>query len=476
MISVSRRGLEPGEYKITRSIRMINGNFPPTMAAPNPWRDWDSIPVRRGGFIGRVIESDAPQVYRDLAIDLDPVLADAVADMRFCVAIPNYDNGEALNWGLWFTRDPEGWTSEQVEFGLLTGNLLGMATSNLVAHKRAADLNRRLEKQLVQIANIQRSLLPQRLPDIPGLKIAASYLTSDESGGDYYDFFPFADGRWGIVIADVSGHGAAAATVMAMLHAILHGYESGDVSPAAILKYANRRLVHTLREGSFVTAFLGVYDPRERTLTFARAGHNPPRLKHGASGNVTDLAGEGDPPLGLFEDFEPSEELVQLQLHDTIVLYTDGITEAMNASREMFGVAGLDAALDHCTGDPDCVMDSVHAALYQHTNSRGRDDDQTLVAIRFVGPGVHQSMRRARRSPPPRAGNVPGGAPRAWRRGRSKINRCSMSHRSAMEPGPRRATTRRWDRVALRPGASGTHRARHAAPAGTPDPDWGFVP
>lgn len=390
MISVSRRGLEEGEYKITRSIRMVGGQFPANATVPNPWRDWDSLPVRRGGFIGDILATDGPQIFRELLVERDPVIGDAIADMRWGLAIPNYENGESLNWGLWFTREPQGWDTDQVEFGLLTANLLGMATSNLVAHKRAAELNKRLEQQLVQIANIQRSLLPQTLPEIPGLKLAASYLTSDESGGDYYDFFPFPDGRWGIVIADVSGHGAAAATVMAMLHAILHGYAAPDVSPAAILRYANRRLVGTLREGSFVTAFLGVYDPRERTMTFARAGHNPPRLKHGDTGRVTDLAGEGDPPLGLFEEFDPTEEVVQLGINDTIVLYTDGITEAMNAEREMFGVAGLDASLVGCSGEPDCVMDSVHTALYRHTGRRARDDDQTLVAIRFVGAGVQQ--------------------------------------------------------------------------------------
>jgi len=388
MISVSRRGLDAGEYKITRSIRMANGQFPANASLPNPWRDWDSMPIKRGGFIGDILATDGPQVFKQLSIDRDPVLGDAIADMRWGVAIPNYDNGESLNWGLWFTRDPEGWDLDQVEFGLLTANLLGLATSNLVSHKRAADLNKRLEQQMVQIANIQRSLLPQTLPEIPGLKLAASYLTSDESGGDYYDFFPFADGRWGVAIADVSGHGAAAATVMAMLHAILHGYEATDLSPAAILKYANRRLVGTLREGSFVTAFLGVYDPRQRTLTFARAGHNPPRLKHGDSGRVSDLSGEGDPPLGLFEEFDPTQEVVYLETSDTIVLYTDGITEAMNDAREMFGVAGLDAALLKCSGEPDCVMDSVHKALFEHTGRRARDDDQTLVALRFVGDGV----------------------------------------------------------------------------------------
>ncbi|MCA9287641.1 MAG: hypothetical protein KDA05_03600, partial [Phycisphaerales bacterium] len=178
LISISRRGLADGQYKVTRSIRMVPGTLS-RMSAANPWRDWDSIPIRSGGFIGMVLEREGPQVFRNLHIENDPVLGDSVADMRACVAIPNYDNGESLNWGLWFAADPDAWTFELVESGLLTANLLGLATSNLVAHKRAAELNTRLETQLVQIANIQRSLLPQRLPVIPGLRLAASYLTSD---------------------------------------------------------------------------------------------------------------------------------------------------------------------------------------------------------------------------------------------------------------------------------------------------------
>jgi len=231
---------------------------------------------------------------------------------------------------------------------------------------------------------VQQALLPREIPKIPGLKIATSYLTSDEAGGDYYDFFPAPNGTWGVVIADVAGHGAAAATVMAMLHAILHGYRGPDFAPDAVLRYANSRLEACRIESTFVTAFFGVYDPATGRLEYARAGHNPPRLKQRDGGGVRAVDGAHGLPLGITRDYEMRSGSLDLRVGDTLVLYTDGITEAFSAEREQFGIHRLDGALVGCSGEPDCVVDSVHKALYKHTRSLAREDDQTIVAIRRV--------------------------------------------------------------------------------------------
>ena len=231
---------------------------------------------------------------------------------------------------------------------------------------------------------MQQALLPIEIPEIPDLSIATSYLTSQEAGGDYYDFFPLPGGRWGVLIADVAGHGAAAATVMAMLHAILHGYEGPEYDPAAVMRYANRRLGMHRIDATFVTAFFAVYDPADHRLTYARAGHNPPRLKRGDTGEVCVLDDAPGLPLGITDEYDIQTGQLELDLHDTLVLYTDGITEAFSADREQFGTRRLDEALIVCSGEPECVVDSVHKALYQHTRSLSRDDDQTIVALRRV--------------------------------------------------------------------------------------------
>lgn len=380
MISCSRRGLAEGQYKITREIRPGATNN--SEAPANPWRDWARMPAHTGGFLGEVLATPEPQLWHGLRIAADPVLGDRIADMGSCLASPIFDDGRPLNWNLYFHRDPDFYAPAHLADHFLTTNLVGTATRNLLAVNRADELNRKLTAQLEAVARVQQALLPTSIPTIPGLTVATSYLTSDEAGGDYYDFFPIPGGRWGILIADVSGHGAAAATVMAMLHAILHGYEGPEFTPDAVMRYANRRLAASRIESTFVTAFFGIYDPAAATLHYARAGHNPPRLKKGHTGEVLAIDGAPGLPLGIVDDYDGQTGCIVLRALDTLVLYTDGITEAFSPQRVQFGVHGLDEALLGCSGDPECVVDSVHKALYKHTGALGRDDDQTIVAIR----------------------------------------------------------------------------------------------
>src|SRR5262249_32899052 len=143
-------------------------------------------------------------------------------------------------------------------------------------------------------------LLPSELPKIDGFELSAHYETSARAGGDYYDFFPLAGNRWGLFIADVSGHGTPAAVLMAITHAIAHSQPGTHAPPRALLEYLNDQLAKAdTRDGTFVPAFYAVLDPQDRTLSYARAGHNPPRLVR--RGDVLSLDKAGALPLGLFE-------------------------------------------------------------------------------------------------------------------------------------------------------------------------------
>jgi sigma-B regulation protein RsbU (phosphoserine phosphatase) len=382
MVSVSCRGLAAGQYKITRAIRAVDREA--SGEPPNPWRDWEQIPAHTGGFLGGLLACSVPQLVHELRVDDDPALGDMISEMGCCMASPIYHHGETIYWNFYFHREPNLYTADHLADHFLTVNLVGTATRNLLAVNRADELNRKLTTQLEAVARVQKALLPTEIPKIPGLKIATSYLTSDEAGGDYYDFFRLPDGKWGVLIADVSGHGAAAATVMAMLHAILHGYEGPEFSPDAVMRYANGRLAASRIDSTFVTAFFGVYEPSAGRFEYARAGHNPPRLKIGETGEVRALDDAPGLPLGITDDYDIQTGSISLGRGDTLVLYTDGITEAFDAAREQFGLAQLDEALVGCSGEPECVVDSVHKALFRHTRSLGRDDDQTIVAIRRV--------------------------------------------------------------------------------------------
>ncbi len=384
MVSVSVRNMSAGEYKITRRGRAAEPGGPFQHQIRDPWKNWDRLPAHRGGFLGEAIAAELPRLLMDVDLRNDPVLGDEFADMRSCLAIPLFDGGKVMNWVFQFKRDPEGFTESDLEQQLLQVNLFGSMTKNLVSIEQIRKLNARLHAQFEEVARVQQALLPKANPKIPGLVFATSYLTSEQAGGDYYDFFELAGGRWGILIADVAGHGPGAATVMAMLHAILHAHEGLGDGPAAVLEYANRRLVAAEMEQSFVTAVFAVYDPATRRLTYARAGHPPPRLKDTRTGEVSTLDGDGGIPLGISDAERLTQHEVQLEVGQTVVLYTDGITESFDAQRRMFGTEGMDAALERCTGEPDCVVDSVHAALFEHTGSRARADDQTLVVFKVV--------------------------------------------------------------------------------------------
>lgn len=380
-ISVARRDLPEGRFKVTRFLSRLDRLHQGENEPPNPWRDWDELPVYEGGLIGEVISREEPQLLLDLDAGDDPHFGPHFAGMKKLMAIPQYNDGRALNWAFSFYAGDHGPQPSDLAGALMDTSLLGMATRNLVSKRQADRLNSELNRQFEQIANIQRSLLPQKLPDIPGLDIATSYLTSDQAGGDYYDFFPFPDGRWGFLIADVSGHGPAAATVMAMLRAILHCYSGEEFSPASVMRFANDKLVACNLDGSFVTAFFAVYDPKDGSLAWARCGHNPPLLKRPRQNTVIELDAAGVPPLGIVPGLEPEQDTLRLNPGETLVLYTDGITEAFDENNVMFGVRSLISALERCSGQPDCVVDTVHAALYKHTGVMERDDDQTLVAI-----------------------------------------------------------------------------------------------
>jgi sigma-B regulation protein RsbU (phosphoserine phosphatase) len=381
---------QPGAFRVVFSFPADNIDIKEAFTTDRVYLD--ALPISRGGFISEVIGDAMPKFVMDLSLENDPVLGPLVPEMRNCMVVPVFDGDHIASWNFSFSRNLEKeMDSRDVGQAHMITNLLGLASRQLTAVATIRTLNGRLRDQLDQLARVQQSLLPSRTPDIPGLEIATSYLTSNESGGDYYDFFPLAGERWAILIADVSGHGAAAATVMAMLHAILHCYaplNPGELfDPASVMEFANDRLLSAGLEGNFVTAFFGVYDPATGELRFTNAGHNPPRLKDGLSGRIRPLEGASTLPLGILQDLNAQTETVQLNPKDTIILYTDGITEAFapGASQEQFGVERLDAALTKCSGEPDCVVDSVHAALFEHRRAATRDDDQTIVAIRHHG-------------------------------------------------------------------------------------------
>ncbi len=388
-ISLSTRGLGPGEYKITR---LLNPEDIDRLGEADPWSDWDSLPVRTGGLLGEIIRQAYPEVIHDLRVEHDAVLGDFLARYRSLMAIPLFDNGEPLNWSISLSEQPSAFTEKELEEAILRTNLGGAAVKNVIIASQLREANERINTEVRHIARIQRALLPQSLPDFPGVSIAANYETFDTAGGDLYDFSPLdaVDGlprRLEVLVADASGHGPAAAVVTAMLNAILYAYPNRTDPPGRILTFANQHLQAKRLEGTFVTAFLAHFDHDTRKLVYARAGHPPPVIKSpGAGGPVKRLDDVGGIPLGIVPGVEYEDGVVTLGPDETLVMFTDGVTEALNPDGVMFGVAGIERALESCSGEAPCTIDHIRAALKAHEAGRKPGDDQTVLAIRFNRP------------------------------------------------------------------------------------------
>lgn len=375
-LSLSRRGLTYPQYRITRSTTW-DGEV-------NPWKEKERLPLLEGGILAEAIYGDVPVLRDDLRLAPDEPAAEYLAGHRSLLAIPMYENGAGLNMVVVLRREPNAFPPEQVPDVVWRTTLFGRATSNLVLQEELRQAYLALDHELKTVGDIQRALLPSQLPTIPTLDLAAHYQPAQRAGGDYYDFFPLPQGKWGIFIADVSGHGTPAAVVMALTHCIAHQHPGPPAPARQVLDYLNDQLTTRYAQvtSAFVTAFYAIYDPARRTLTYSCAGHNPPRLKRCLDGSLLSLDGANSLPLGILPETAHEEVELQMQPGDQLIFYTDGITEALNPAGELFGTNRLDQELENCTLQAQSLLNSVLRAVDEFADGRPADDDRTIVVAR----------------------------------------------------------------------------------------------
>lgn len=238
----------------------------------------------------------------------------------------------------------------------------------------------RLEEELQLARAVQESLLPERLPSIPGYDLAADWRSALEMAGDFYDVFPLPDGRWAIVIADVSDKGAAAAMYMAMTRSLLRASAAVYASPAGALKEVNQQLLEHTSSVMFVTMIYAVLDPASHTLIYANAGHNRPMIRH-TGGEIETLPSNGI-ALGATEDPKLSDRQVMLTPGDLLLLYTDGVTDALNKDGVTYDLQQLTAALQHAPASgARAQLQHVLGDLNAFIGEAPRYDDITLFVI-----------------------------------------------------------------------------------------------
>lgn len=236
----------------------------------------------------------------------------------------------------------------------------------------------RVRDELEVARQLQTDLLPHGTVELPGYRVAHSYRTANEVGGDYYDFLPLPDGRVALVVGDASGHGMAAGLLMAIANATLKTALDIDPAVEAATALLNRTLYRTGDRRAFMSLFYGLLEPAAGRLEYVSAGHPFPLLRR-SDGEVAEL-GAGSLPLGLKDPLELRGEAVELAAGDLLLLYSDGLPEAVDKAGDAFGYQRLKQLLAP-GGPPQEVHDRILAAFDRHTAGEPLKDDYTLLVI-----------------------------------------------------------------------------------------------
>jgi len=240
----------------------------------------------------------------------------------------------------------------------------------------------RLEKELEVAREIQISILPRELPEDPAWEFGVHFSSMEAVGGDFYDVIKLDSGKLGVAVGDVSGHGVPAALFMSLTATMLRAEAKRSDSPGDVLRAVNSQLIETSDSGMFVTILYGILDSASGTFEYARAGHSTPLLAVPGKPPVQLEDGLGQ-LLGVFEGMVLDEAKISLEPDTVMVIYTDGVTEAANESREFFGEEGLLETVESSDEmQPDALLKRIWEAVLAFQGEASNEDDITLLAIR----------------------------------------------------------------------------------------------
>jgi serine phosphatase RsbU (regulator of sigma subunit)/anti-sigma regulatory factor (Ser/Thr protein kinase) len=322
------------------------------------------------------------------ALQLDSPALEGLREAGIKLVVPLVSQGELIGLlNLGPRRSEQEYSADDRK---LLNDLAGHAApavrvAQLVREQEAEVRQReRIEQELRVAQLIQQQFLPQELPDLPGWQVGAYYGPAREVGGDFYDFIRLPDDQIGIVVGDVTDKGVPAALVMATTHSILRAEAPRLIAPSAVLTRANELLVDEMPAHMFVTCLYAVLDPATGRLRYANAGHNVPYVSTEAG--VTELRATGM-PLGLLPGMEYEEKEATLAPGEIVLLHSDGLAEAHNADREMFGFPRV-AALTGEASDGEVLIDRLLKELQEFTGpGLDQEDDITLVTLGRRRPG-----------------------------------------------------------------------------------------
>ena len=332
----------------------------------------------------RVLRKKESLLVRDAQLDqaLREHMSIVEQKVRSMIAVPLQTNDRVI--GLIYVDSPHLIREfSREDLNLLT--VMANVAAIRIEHARLNEIEeaeRAMAKDMQQAALIQQRLLPEKSPVVPGLDIAGRTKACRTVGGDYYDYLAFADGRIGVLVGDVAGKGMPASLLMSSLQARVQVlFEDGD-DLARKIGRLNKAVSANCPDNRFITFFMGIIDPKTGELVYTNAGHNPPVVVR-AAGGFEMLKGAGGVILGIMPMAVYKEARVTLDPGDTLVLFTDGVTEAVDPSDEEYGEARLAALVGSMKDRPsEEIVEAIHNAVATYTQGAPAADDITVVVTR----------------------------------------------------------------------------------------------
>jgi sigma-B regulation protein RsbU (phosphoserine phosphatase) len=338
----------------------------------NVWKKGDRWSVTEG-LSGQVVVTGRAHYAPDVSQELHYRACEA--HTRSEVVIPLVAGDRVIGVFGASHHDLDAFPPAQVEMLKALAGHIAVAVDNAQRIRSERQQVKLLHKEQEEARVIQQTLIPRQSPKVPNFQVEAEWIPVGAVGGDWYDYIPLSNGRWALVLADVSGKGMPAALMMSAVRGMVRSLAPLASGPGEVLSRVNQMLLDDVATGRYVTMIYAILDPASRQLTFASAGHPWPLLCHG--GDVRPLHTDSGMPLGLLPS-EFAEHEVTLCHDFRLLFYTDGISEALNPDNQEFGTCRL----AEFVASHNCSASLLMKQIREFSAGRGQTDDATLILLR----------------------------------------------------------------------------------------------
>ncbi|MBD3675316.1 MAG: SpoIIE family protein phosphatase [Planctomycetaceae bacterium] len=365
----------------------VTGHLRPAAQKHRNPADDETVKLSRT-ILNKVIQEKTGILSADASSDQQFSAAESISalSIRSIMCVPIIDlQGEAIGAINLDTQNPiSKFKQQDLEILLAIAGQAGLTISNTRLYE--SHLQKQKQDNEMKIAhNVQMALLPETLPDIEGYSFFASYEAAQAVGGDYYDCFTISDNRLVVSFGDVAGKGVPASLVMSRIASVVQCTLKHETNVEIAMHTINNLMSSNSIDGRFVTYVLGVIDLNTHEVTFANGGHMCPLVRK-ADGSLLEVGEEEiGIPVGIMEDYEFGVVSYKIEPGETIVIYTDGVSEAMNEQQELYSIERLKEVVTKNSSDPEELGIAIREDVRQHANGHPQNDDITLMTFGRIG-------------------------------------------------------------------------------------------